>query len=144
MRQISNISQTSIFPAITTTQAASEVMLLKSSRFVAVHFLSSTLWRVVIFYDRSVESCVGWEVTHPPCLLIRTLIITFPPSQPVLCRPTNFVRHIFFKRGWDIIWGPAQDRPLRSADLAGSNYYFMYLGVIMILCTLVQLLFYEH
>ena len=24
-----------------------------------------------------------------------------------------------FKRGWDIICGPAQDRPLRSADLAG-------------------------
>ena len=28
----------------------------------------------------------------------------------------------FFKRSWDIILGPAQDRPLRSADLAGSDY----------------------
>ena len=43
---------------------------------------------------------------------------------------TNFVRH--FLRGWDIIWGPAQDRPLRSADLAGSDYYFMYLEAIII------------
>ena len=26
-----------------------------------------------------------------------------------------------FLRGWDIVCGPAQDRPLRSADLAGKE-----------------------
>ena len=45
--------------------------------------------------------------------------VTDASQGPVLCRPTGNVRHIF-KRGWDIICGPAQDRPLRSADLAGE------------------------
>ena len=88
MRQISNISQTSIFPAITTTQAASEVMLLKSSRFVAVHFLSSTLWRIVIFYDRSVESCVGCGLS-PSFLFINTHPDNYFPAKAASLVPAH-------------------------------------------------------
>ena len=86
MRQISNISQTITFPAITTTQAASEVMLLKSSRFVAVHFLSSTLWRVVIFYDRSVESCVVWGLSS---LFINTHPDNYFPAKSASLMPAH-------------------------------------------------------
>ena len=36
--------------------------------------------------------------------------------------------NLFKKNMSNIIYGPAQDRPLRSADLAGSNYQFSELG----------------
>ena len=35
----------------------------------------------------------------------RKLTITFKPSLPVLCRPTNNVRHVFFKEVGTILEG---------------------------------------
>ena len=34
------------------------------------------------------------------------------------CAGPKTMFDIFLKKGWDITCGPAQDRPLRSADLA--------------------------
>ena len=67
---------------------------------------------------------VGWLLSEciklfASCARLLNLIITFQPvcrtQGPVLCRPTNNVRHILLRRK-DIILGSAQDRPLQSVS----------------------------
>ena len=70
-------------------------------------------------------------------ILFKFRMLTITYSQvcrkqgPVLCRPSKNVRHVF-KRSWDIILGPAQDRPLQSvSNLRNSSSgarYFDLLG----------------
>ena len=46
-----------------------------------------------------------------------------------MCRPTDNVQQIFLKSGWDIICGPAQDRPLRAAEDSVAIYNIFKIGV---------------
>ena len=112
-----------------------------SQSIVTTHYISCETFILELFcftpyfrrrhHRRKLPSC--GRVAHGG----RVPEATDASQGPVLCRPSNNVP-TSYKNMSNIACGPAQDRPLRSADLAGSYYYFMHLGAIYILCASAQ------
>ena len=110
-----------------------------------------TSWQLLFFHVR--RSCASWSQDVVPTLfrrgsgvvstwfstwfrryfdVVSTLFPTYfcRPQGPVLCRPSNNVRHIFKKKRLGQFLGPAQDEAAEKIDRCyfySLSLFFMYL-----------------